>query len=149
MTWKQYKCLVDEFSIMRQGEKFLVNSSQAKDMKGNSLNIETTYVEEHSDPSGGDDYKFELLSDDYPVHGDGDDPGTGEDEVEKKDDGGLAKKDVTMDQYVILFDEQTKVMQFDSLDEARTRAESAAVSSAIVAKVVNVLKVKTITNWEV
>ena len=137
MSWTKYKCLVNKFSIISEGQEFLINGSSAKDMDGNTLDIETKFIERHSNPDSGDDYNFELIGEEKAIEKSDEVDGTSDAvQLERKKQG----------RFIALCDYDVAEC-YNTLEEAKKQAETAS-RCALVAEVRNALVIETTKKWE-
>ena len=141
MNWTKYKCVVDKYGIITKGQEFITSGEKAKDMDGNTLDIDTKFVKRHSCPESGDSYDFEYLGEVSGIVGDD----VEEEPKAKSSDEELAKQGGGK---IIVIVDDGDICFYDDLEVAKKAAEDVATSNAIVAEVVCELKIKKITKWE-
>lgn len=137
MKWKLYECLTDEFGAVKKGEKIMVNGKSAQRLNGETLSIDTNYIFDHSDPDG-DIYDFAYAGefDSNPSKG----PEKTEEAVTEQTPEKHQPTKEAKGQFFIIAGE-TAFDLFDSLEEARTKAETLDDKIITVAEIKGVLKI--------
>ncbi len=139
MKCKKYKCLVDKYGLVREGQEFLICGESGRDLDGNTLDLDTAFVEKRCDPDDPDKYEFEFL---------GEVEDTEEEEPEEETP---KKKDPLMKgkkRFMVVYDDDCPKTFYTDEDQAKAEAEMNANGRALVVEVKSELKIKKVTQWE-